>query len=83
MSDIITAARPTISGHWRADLLSSVHPETDLHVVCFYRDAAFLAENIYDIAGRILTRDSATVLMATSARAIHDFRNSCNPSPGC
>jgi hypothetical protein len=65
--NIITATRPTISEHSRADLLSSLHAETDRHVVHFYRDAAFLAQNISDIAGRTLTRDGATVLIATSA----------------
>jgi len=55
MSDIITAARQTILQRRDADLLSSIHPDTDRHVVCFYRDAAFLARNISDIAGRTLT----------------------------
>ena len=71
MSDIITAARPTISKHWRADLLSSVHLETDRHVVCFYRDAAFLAEKMSDIGGRTLTGNGATILIATTPHLRH------------
>ena len=71
MSDIITAARPTISKHWRSDLLSSVDPETDRHIVCFYRDAAFLAENISHLAGRTLKGNGATILIVTTPHLGH------------
>ncbi|MBV8358481.1 MAG: MEDS domain-containing protein [Deltaproteobacteria bacterium] len=67
MSDTITAAGLRILERGHANLLSSVNSEIDRHIACFYRDAAFLADTISNVAGRTLTKDGAAVLIATTS----------------